>query len=278
VQVHRVTFTDASGTVRTANLLTKHATLYERRILALLTRQGHRGVPFCHTLDLATDGRALVCQQHIPNAPYARSSGVVRRAALSLAEIHFANLGQASQLDWVRRADRSYLQGHVANSRLHWERTLEDDEFAREYGKYTQPLEAAGRHFVDAMEAIWQQGDSLTLIHADVHPGHVLVADETPYFIDWDQARYGSLYLDLPNYFTLDEARLYSDALASLGYGIPEVRFVELYREASRYKCFKYLPHVLWLWRLGGDERTRGRSGIAGLLESALPGLGLLHG
>ncbi len=33
------------------------------------------------------------------------------------------------------------------------------------------------------------------------------------YLIDWGQARYGRLYLELPNYFTGAEALLYRDAL-----------------------------------------------------------------
>lgn len=93
--------------------------------------------------------------------------------------------------------------------------------FAEEFGAYTPKLEEADTHFLHTMDALWGEGDSLTLAHADIYHPHVLVYGGQPYFINWGQAKYGSFYLDLPNYFTPETVLLYRDALARLGHEIP---------------------------------------------------------
>ena len=50
------------------------------------------------------------------------------------------------------------------------------------------------------MTALWEAGDSLTLIHADLHDQHVRSHGGRAYVIDWGQAHYGPLYVDLANY------------------------------------------------------------------------------
>src|SRR5947209_15154520 len=79
----------------------------------------------------------------------------------------------------------------------------------------------------------------------------VLVHAGRPYLIDWGQARYGSFYLDLPNYFTPDSVHSYRDALAELGLDIPEDAFMRRYREAGRYPGFKYVGVLLHRWVAG---------------------------
>jgi aminoglycoside phosphotransferase (APT) family kinase protein len=123
--------------------------------------------------------------------------------------------------------------------------------------------------FVNAMEALWDAGESLTLMHADMQPDHVPVHQGCPYFIDWEQARYGTFYIDLPNYFTRDEARLYHQALAERGHAIRLDVFMEHYHEASRYLGFKYIGVGLWFWRAGGANRS---DGVHYFLDAALNG------
>ena len=63
-QVERqvVAFRTPEGEAETITLITKEASLPERRVLDLLTSQA-QCVPFSHTLDLTTDRPMLVCQQ-----------------------------------------------------------------------------------------------------------------------------------------------------------------------------------------------------------------------
>jgi len=78
-------------------------------------------------------------------------------------------------------------------------------------------------------------------------------------FIDWEQSSYGSLYLDLPNHFTVETALVYRDALARHNYAIPEVEFLERYHEISRYMGLRYLGYALWQWAQDGEQRRQGR-------------------
>jgi len=77
--------------------------------------------------------------------------------------------------------------------------------------------------------------------------------------IDWEQSSYGSLYLDLPNHFTVETALVYRNALARHGYSIPVVEFLERYHEVGRYMGLRYLGHALDLWAHGGAQRRHGR-------------------
>jgi hypothetical protein len=67
-------------------------------------------------------------------------------------------------------------------------------KFAAEYSCYTNCLD-------DSLSRL------LTFLHQLTIDGH-------PIFIDWDQAAFGSFYLDLPNYFSVEAALCYRDALA----------------------------------------------------------------
>jgi hypothetical protein len=241
------------GEAETITLITKEAPLLERRVLDLLTSQS-QCVPFSHTLDLATDRPMLVCQQDLgtDSSQWPPSTELDRQAAHCLARIHYTNLGRATELAWLPRADRAYVERLIlADYREQLPRAMERPEFMAEYGDVARQMEEAVGPLLAAMDSVWAEGDSLTLIHADMMDNHVLVHAGRPYLIDWGQARYGSFYLDLPNYFTPDSVLSYRDALAELGLDIPKDEFMRRYREAGRYPGFKYIGFLLHLWVAG---------------------------
>src|SRR5262245_22874254 len=103
-------------------------------------------------------------------------------------------------------------------------------------------VEAAAATIVADMSSLLQDVQAQTLIHADIHPSNVLVQQGTPYFIDWQTARWGPLYLDLPHHHcTLAQAELYRRALAARGYTIPQDTFAARYRVAARYIGLRYM-------------------------------------
>jgi hypothetical protein len=258
---YRVAFEDRSGRRAAVTLLVKDAPLNERRVLELLTQQGLPGVPYAHALDTTTNALAPVCQRDLaPNEqPLVADSGSA--AVERLARIHAANLGRGGELAWLPRADRAYFEGGfvLTNWREQWDETMRMEEFARTWGPERPRLEAAAARFLADMDQLWAEGASLTLIHADLHNDHVLIHGGEPYFIDWGQARYGSFYLDLPNYFAPDDARHYRKALADFGYAIGEAAFMERYRMAGRYVGFKYMGYTLWSYREGYTRLDRGQ-------------------
>ncbi|HZG67640.1 MAG TPA: aminoglycoside phosphotransferase family protein [Herpetosiphonaceae bacterium] len=268
-----VAYKDARGDCRSTRLVTKDAPLLERRILAYLSNQGHAHIPFSSTLDLTTDAPALVCQRYI-GVPEPSSAHVMTQAAQGLARIHQANMGRDAELAWLPRADRAFFDGSyvLGNWWNEWTQTMADPQFAQEFGAFTGRLQAAAAHFLREMDAIWDDGRSLTLVHGDLHVGNVLADHDMPYFIDWEHARYGSLYLDLPNYFAPEHLPMYRGALAELGYAIPADELIQGYHEASRYVGFKYLGFWLQHWRRGGDDRTLSRAPLAALIATAIEG------
>ena len=239
-------------------LITKECSLRERRVLDLLMSQG-QCVPFSHTLDLITDSPMLVCQQDLSTDVRQAPLDGEYQAARCLARIHFINRERAGDLTWLPPADRTYLENVIlADYRAQLARAQERPEFSAQYGSVVQHIEQEVHPFLTTMDALWKDGNSLTLIHADMMDSHVLMHEGQPYVIDWGQARYGSLYLDLPNYFTPAGALLYRDALAELGRDIPADQFIEHYREAGRYPGFKYIGFLLFLWTNGHLDSLHG--------------------
>jgi hypothetical protein len=254
-------------------LVTKEAALVERRALAWL---GERGLPapFSHTLDLTTDGPALVCMEQVGDAPLPGERA--RPAARALAAIGHAALGRGDELPWLPRADPAFFAERIVDTcwRGPWRHALtgagytdwygrrrepsgSGDPFWAEFAVYDRPLEDAAARFLHDMAALWRAGDSLTLIHADFHGDHLRLSGGRGSAIDWESARYGSFYVDLPNYFSREEALLYRDALADLGRDIPRDQFLACYDAASRYVGFKYFGIGVLHWRPGDPPRRR---------------------
>jgi Phosphotransferase enzyme family len=252
-------------------LVTKDASLLERRSLAWL---GERRLPapFNYTTDLTTDAPALVCMQHVGDAP--PSGDPDRLTAQALASIHAAALGCTEELAWLPRADPAFAAEWLVDNcwRKSWQSLLDGQEyiapggrrygpiaraaeFAAEFGAYTQPLEDAAARFLLAMAELWKEGDSLTLIHGDFHNDQVHADSDRAYVIDWDFAHYGPLYIDLPNYFTREQALLYRDALAELGHDIPPEVFLARYDTIRPYPGFKYFSIGLYNWCFGDPPR-----------------------
>jgi hypothetical protein len=250
---HVVTFRSSQGGRETRTLITKDASLVERRVLAHLTAQGHC-VPFSASLDLITDGPALVCQQDLgpPSSQRSDPGAAARQVARCMARIHHANLRRANDLDWLPRADRAYFEDRIlADYRRQLALAMEQPAFATRHGEIVRQMEAAVHPFLAAMDDLWAAQDTLTLIHADLSSDHVRMYQGHPYFIDWGQARFGSFYLDLPNFFLPDDVLHYRDALADLGLEIPVDTFMRRYAAAGRYPGFKYMGFLLFLCRQG---------------------------
>lgn len=292
---YQVSYRDSQGEIARVKLLTKQAPSTERRVLQRLSQQNLPAIAFSHTLDLVTDtplsrlsgmdqpdpipepldleadASMLVCQQYLENETPNTSPEFKLKAAQALAAIHHANLGKRDELNWLPATDTAFYNKWIVGEACwpFWRENLKIAEFERRFGHLTRPLELAAERFMDFARTLWQEGNSLTLIHADLHGEHVLSDRGQPYIIDWGQAHYGPFYLDLPNYFTPDLALQYRDALARLGHEIPRNEFMERYREAGRYVGFKYLSVCLWTWRELEPKYDDSRLGI---IEMALNG------
>jgi hypothetical protein len=249
-------------------LLTKTMPLKERRVMDLLSREGHAHTPFAYTCDLTTEGMVLTCLQDLGSTrvgiPIAEdvtppSPELNRQVARALATIHVPHLGQEQQLAWLPRADVGYVTDFLIRDvwRGNWEDALANNAaFAVEFARYTPALERAAGEFARTIESLWREGDSLTLTHGEVHGEHVMVYEGRPYFIDWGWSYYGPFYLDLPAYFTPQNVYLYRQALAEQGLEIAEADFMERYHAIGRYVGFKYLCSGIWQWPPGPTSAT----------------------
>jgi len=255
-------------------LLVKAAPLNERHALVTLYRQGQPAVPFCHTLDLVSEGPAPICMRYIQSDPNDAGYGFLRLAARELAAIHAKNLANHDLLTWAPPADRGFYEGgYVLKTwRDCWYELLKDMDFKSEFGQYCQPLETAAVDFLAAMGELWDEGKTLTLIHGDLHDGNVLSENGKPFIVDWGQAHYGSFYIDLPNLFSAEVIPFYLQALADLGCEIPRHEFMRRYRQAGRYVGFKYIAFTLSGWPDRNQPGSMVRAHLNNLINLAING------
>ncbi|MGN6701229.1 MAG: phosphotransferase [Thermomicrobiales bacterium] len=272
LRYYDVTYTQ-QGREEQLTFVTKDAPLRERRTLGWLGER-RLPVPFSYTTDLTTDAPALVCMEYVGERPSRGEQA--RQAARALAAIHAATLGRGADLAWLPRADPAFFADRLIDRcwRKPWRHALTgagyrtwggsyqapvapDPTFQATFASDTAVLEDAAARFLQAMTALWERGDALALIHADFHGEHVRAHNGRASIIDWGQAHYGPLYVDLPNYFSREEALLYRDALAELGHDIPRDEFLAGYDDADPYPGFKYFGIGLWQWRTGNPPQQR---------------------
>ena len=264
---------EAGGAVTRDQVVVKLASLQERRILALLDRQGC-AVPPAVISDVEADGRAPVYMPYLEARPPG-SDGfggpVTTSMAEGLAGIHAANLGQPPP--WLPHAADDFPgRLWLRDWRAQWEANLAQPAFAAEFGAYTPRLEAAYDRLLRHLQALTAEATSLTLLNVDLIPDHIRLWRGQVRLIDWEQASYGTFYLDLPNAFSIETALAYRDALARHGHPVAEVEFMERFHAVSPYMGLRYLGYSLWQWAQGGAERERGRWFLYYTLHLALHG------
>ena len=255
VRRYRISYT-SGGQNGAALLVTKVATRREWDTLRHLIAQQQPNVPFAYALDASNDDHLLVCMQDVGDTSRPTSLEPItdlelEPEATGLASIHAANFKQTATLAWLPRVDRGYLEEMLFQRtwRPAWEQTLSNSAFVETFRSAIPRVEAAAATIVDDMGSLLHDPQAQTLIHADINPSNVLVQEGTPYFIDWQTAMWGPLYLDLPHHHcTLAQAELYRRALAAHGYAIPPDVFAAHYRVAARYIGLRYMWWTLEYW------------------------------
>ncbi len=253
-------------------VVTKDTTLTERRLLTWLRTRG-LPVPANHAPDLTTPARMLNCQEYCDEpAPPARA----RAAAYALAAIHHAAHEQAAELDWLPRADPAFFAERLVDRcwRKPWQQLLTgagytdwhdrphpsiepDAAFAATFAAITPTIETIAARFVRDMTALWHDAALCTVVHSDFHSEHARWRGDEARLIDWEQAHYGPYAIDLPNYFSREEALHYHDARTAHGWPISRDRFLAHYDAACPYPGFKYFGVGLAQWRTGKPSKRR---------------------
>lgn len=258
---HRVTFGLPNGGKRTVSLITKNATLVERRVLALLQAQRQPAIPFSYSPNLTDDRLARVCMedlgsQHRPTSLEPIPPELIRKEAHALARIHHANSARSDQCTWLPRVDRHYVCHQLSrNWEPAWHRAVADNAFRREFGSYITAVEAVAAQVADTMERLSENQRTLSLIHGDINPSNVLITDGEPRFIDWQAACYGTFYLDLPHHFSTPAiVEEYRSARAALGDMISRDDFAAGFRAAAHYIGLRYIWWTLDLWQADSTQ------------------------
>jgi hypothetical protein len=240
---------------QTIRLVTKRASLLERRTLAHLNAQRQPGVPFSYAPDMESD-TSLVCMQDVGDVhrPYSRDPITPEELAAeadSLASIHAANLSRAGELPWLPRLDARWAEELVVERvwQPRWRIGLDQPGLGDLLQPYREPVERRAAGLRGELQALLDLSGLQTLIHTDVNPSNVRVLGSRVYFIDWQTPHYGPLFLDLPHHFcTPEQAEYYRLALSDRGVPLSASRFAGCYRRAARIIGLRYLWWTLEAW------------------------------
>ena len=265
---------DRHGKMHNDTIVTKSAVLFERKVLHLLSSYGC-AVPPLIIPDVTNDKRDLVYMPYLNDRPPLDSghhdNPLTHSIAKGLAGIHSANMNK--QPIWMEKTSDDFLgRLWLHEWRKQWEINMQDSEFAREFGAYTNRLETAMEQFMHTLQALTRESKTLTVLNVDLTPAHIRLWQGKACFIDWEQSSYGTLYLDLPNHFNVETVLAYRDALARYGHEIPVPEFMERFHEVGRYMGLRYLGVSLWQWAQGGEQRRQGRWFLYYTLHLALYG------
>ncbi|MCQ6561233.1 phosphotransferase [Paenibacillus mendelii] len=248
---HRVKL-HVNGEETCVSFVTKKATYIERSTLSLLYSQA-ANVPYSLSIDSHAAGRSLLCIQDVDDqTDYGNLDipSLQMKEMQALAHIHRTNMGNQTALPWLSRVDQAHIS-KMLNERWRpsWEAAKENKAFIEEYGVHLiAEIEDAAHHIVHDIGVVIQDESTYTLIHNDLNPGNVLVHhNEDVYFIDWEEARYGSLFFDIP--LRCSSLKLANEYRDQLGIEIPQSRYEPLFSIASRYLGLRYMSWNLGAWQ-----------------------------
>ncbi|AIQ45197.1 hypothetical protein R70723_04270 [Paenibacillus sp. FSL R7-0273] len=244
------------------SLITKQATFVERSALSRLYSQGAK-VPFSLSGQPLYEGRSLLCIEDVDyRTDYSRLDlpALQKKEIEALAYIHYVNLGCRCDLPWLPQVSEAYIAEILnTNWRPSWDSARQNPAFAEAFGLQTLENieEIAGRIAEDMIPVIYA-ADTFTMVHNDLNPGNVLVHNNDKIrFIDWEEARYGSLFMDIPmRCRTLEQAEEYRRCLAVLGCDIPQQEYAGLFRAASRYLGLRFMCWNLGVWQANEQARA----------------------
>lgn len=244
------------------NFIYKKADIKERMVMQLLTEQGHSHTPASYSADCTSPEPKWMIQQDLGKRVTAprNNQNWMQNVAFALAEIHENNRNRGDEMPWLPHADVDYWNKIVTQlSVSHFEQAVcEDVNFARQFEATLPKLQAAGRQFADDMVSLCEESKWMTLTHGDIQDidgSHVYNVNSRPYIIDFGFSRYAPLYIDLVDYFSLDEAIFYQHALAEKGFHIHPKDFEERFRIASKYPGFIYMFPSIMQWKRGSTSR-----------------------
>lgn len=244
------------------SFICKKADLKERMVMRRLTAQGHRYTPASYSDDSSSSEPKWMILQDLGKRVAAprNNPAWMQNVASAFAEIHGNNMGRGDEMSWLPYADADYWNKIVTQiSVSHFEKAVcEDADFARKFGAILPKLQMAGKRFADDMVSLCAESEWMTLTHGDVQDidgSHVYNVHEHPYIIDFGFSRYAPFYIDLVDYFSLDEALFYRQMLENHGFRINPNDFEERFRIAFKYPGFIYMFPAIMQWKRGSEKR-----------------------
>ena len=258
--IHRVGVSyTTDGSPAYAQLVLKQCSEIERRVLNRL-QEPPRHVPYALSSVAGERGGGLVCMQDLgerqrPDSLSPIDPELQRREAEALADIHVVNL-RAPDLGWLPPADRGYYEWAIEQQffRWAWNKARANRAFVDRFAPYLDAVEDAAMHVIDEMVALSADPRWTTLVHTDINPSNVLIFGDEPFIIDWDTARRGPLFLDLPHHLsTREQAEDYRMAAEQRGLTIDPDEFSALYGVAAHYTGLRYIWWTLEAWH---DDAT----------------------
>lgn len=235
------------------SLVSKHATRIERLVLSRLYSQ-KASVPFSLSYGYEVDERSLICLQDVDYQTDYKTINIrllQKSEPSALSHIHISNFGQRKELSWLPEVDSFHIEKMLYERwKPQWQAAKGNEQFRATFGEYIPLVEAVANTISEDIQYVIKDDSSQTLIHNDLNPGNVLVHNNTDvFFIDWEEARYGSLFLDIPlRCGTSEQIEEYRGLLAANTMEFADNHFNQMYTIASRYLGLRYMSWNLGAW------------------------------
>lgn len=235
------------------SLVSKNATKIERQVLTRLYSQ-NANVPFSLSFGSVIEDRALICLQDVDyQTDYSNLniSLLKQSEPKALSHIHISNFGLRKELSWLPEVDSPHIEKMLYERwKPSWQVAKVNEQFTDVFGEYISIVEDVSNTILEDIQHVINDEQSKTLIHNDLNPGNVLVRNNTDVtFIDFEEARYGSLFLDIPlRCRTFEQLEEYRRLLAAKNIELPDDHFNQMFAIASRFLGLRYMSWNLGAW------------------------------
>nr|WP_145402195.1 phosphotransferase [Paenibacillus xylanexedens] len=249
------------------SLVSKQAARIEQRVLTWLYSQ-KANVPFSLSSwsvsdHLEAEERSLLCIEDVDyQTDYTNLDiGLLQKREIkALSHIHISKLGQKKALSWLPEIDTCYVEKMIGEYwKPQWQAAKQDEQFIELFGDYIPIVESAADAILKDIQHVLNDQSSQTLIHNDLNPGNVLVRQNTEViFIDWEEAKYGSLFLDIAmRCRTPEQMNDYRDLLSAKSIEFTDHHWNQLYTIASRYLGLRYMTWNLGAWTTQSNAKDQ---------------------
>jgi thiamine kinase-like enzyme len=231
----------AQDTLEEMKYVLKETTSQEANFYGFLSTSNYKNTPKHLILSRKYD-RYIIAIQWIEQKDYVQGYSRSEALALTLANLHRTTIPRLNLFHtWSTISIEEYYINFCWREK--WRNLVQTGVVELIVTNLKERLERSVVEVLDAISRL-DRGYSQSVIHGDLHPGHVLWSGNDCKLIDFDRGGIGTFFLDIAGVFDLDNIETYWHA-RNLHRYTSFSEFAKTFSTVSRLVGFKYITSFM---------------------------------